>query len=307
MENKSIYMSNSGHSIDTSLFKWSLGKLNDPLGYQHYIAQKKDIIPPIIPSESSNIQNILIIRHAEKPQLGLGQLTCKGYNRAEQWGWYFNKHFSHLKSTSDKLKERSGYIFAPNPQQKHVEMHDNLPTHGEYYYLRPLATIEPTAISFGLPINLQFDHEDYAELGWHLLNPKYHSSDCIIAWEHSDAVKLATWLTSEQSIAPGIILKPDADIVIPCWINQNYDMIFKITIDWNKRNVSFCHSKLTTTLGEPSERCSFDPTHNPPDPEPSPTPIPKPISPCENSETCNCIPIPQDGKGGQEKCIIGNF
>jgi hypothetical protein len=77
-----------------------------------------------------------VLRHGEKPALGLGQLNCQGLNRALSVAAVIGKQF-----------ERPDAIFAPDPaQSKEDQGHP-------YNYVRPLATIEPTAIAFGLPID----------------------------------------------------------------------------------------------------------------------------------------------------------
>jgi hypothetical protein len=82
------------------------------------------------------VETIVFIRHGEKPDKGLGQLNCKGLNRALA-----------LPSVIAKLFGRPSVIFAPDPSDRKVD--DGEP----YDYVRPLATIEPTAISLGLPVN----------------------------------------------------------------------------------------------------------------------------------------------------------
>src|ERR1700756_4183436 len=79
------------------------------------------------------VETIVLIRHGEKPDQGLGQLNCQGLNRALALPQIIAKTFG-----------RPGAVFAPDPSQ---QMQD----HGvSYDYVRPLATIEPTAIFFGL-------------------------------------------------------------------------------------------------------------------------------------------------------------
>lgn len=121
-----------------------------------------------IPSASlpSGTQTIVCIRHAEKPKGGLGQLTCRGLNRALA-----------LPSVLLGRYGRPQFVFAPNPTQK-VDGHDG------YYYVRPIATIEPTAIVCGLPVNTQFGYREIKGLESELKKPKYQNSLVFIAWEH---------------------------------------------------------------------------------------------------------------------------
>ena len=88
-------------------------------------------------------ETIVFLRHGEKPEKGLGQLSCQGLNRA--------------LAIPDVLLDKfgtPGAIFAPNPSFRKSD-------HGiDYDYIRPLATIEPTAIRVGLPVNVQFSFND---------------------------------------------------------------------------------------------------------------------------------------------------
>jgi hypothetical protein len=95
-------------------------------------------------TSTQTVETIVSIRHAEKPPGGLGQLTCRGLNRA-------------LALPAVLLAKYSSpqFVFAPNPSQK-VDGKD----HDEYFYVRPLATIEPTAIRCGLPVDTQFGFKE---------------------------------------------------------------------------------------------------------------------------------------------------
>src|SRR5436305_74785 len=85
---------------------------------------------------SDTIETIVIMRHAEKPPGGLGQLTCQGLNRAIALPKVLNSKFG-----------KPDFIFAPNPA---VQVNEG-GGKGKFYYVRPLATIEPTAISYSMP------------------------------------------------------------------------------------------------------------------------------------------------------------
>jgi hypothetical protein len=85
-------------------------------------------------SKSASVrETIVFIRHGEKPQKEFGQLSCQGLNRA--------------LALPEVLVSKFGqpdYVFAPAPSRQTTE------TREEYSYVRPLATIEPTAIRLGL-------------------------------------------------------------------------------------------------------------------------------------------------------------
>jgi hypothetical protein len=69
---------------------------------------------------------IVLVRHAEKPEDGLGQLNCQGLNRALALAPVIAKSFG-----------RPDAIYAPNPS------HQKEDAGKPYDYIRPLATIEP--------------------------------------------------------------------------------------------------------------------------------------------------------------------
>ena len=85
---------------------------------------------------SRSEETIVLIRHGEKPVDGLGQLNCQGLNRSLALPRVLLAKFG-----------KPAFIFAPNPTR---QVNDK---GRPYDYVRPLATIEPTAIQLGLPVN----------------------------------------------------------------------------------------------------------------------------------------------------------
>ena len=154
---------------------------------------------------------IVIVRHGEKPKNGLGQLSIIGLKRSLLLPYFFKKYF-----------DGAGYIFAPNPAVKHFENHGDKKW---YCYVRPLATIEPTAITLGLPVNTSFGLDDTEQLVNELLEPKYNNSIIYIAWEHSRIVDIAKELLKKMH---------RADITVPKWHEDNFNMVFVFRIDWSK-------------------------------------------------------------------------
>ena len=145
-------------------------------------------------TDRPTVETLVCIRHGEKPSGGLGQLTCRGLNRA----------LALPKVLLEKYG-RPQFIFAPNPAQKA----DSKTDPAGYYYVRPLATIEPTAIRCGLPVNTQF-----------------------IAWEHSLLDAFAKKLAQDNGVDPA---------QIPAWAGEEYDLIFvfKITTENGRRSLTF--------------------------------------------------------------------
>jgi len=115
------------------------------------------------------VETIVFIRHGEKPEGGLGQLNCQGLNRALALAPIIAKSFG-----------RPDAIFAPNPSRPKEDA-------GRLYdYVRPLATIEPTAIWFGLPVDVSLDFQDKEGLQAALENRRVpdHNVFVFVAWEH---------------------------------------------------------------------------------------------------------------------------
>jgi hypothetical protein len=161
----------------------------------------------------ASVETIVLIRHAEKPRGGLGQLTVRGLNRALA-----------LPSVLLPRYGKPDFMFAPNPTQK-VDA-------GQYYYVRPLTTIEPTAIRCELPVNTQFGFREIAGLEDELKKPKYRSAMIFIAWEHALEDDFAKHLVKDNGGDPK---------QVPDWSNSDYDTIFlfKITRAAGTNSVAF--------------------------------------------------------------------
>jgi hypothetical protein len=165
---------------------------------------------------AQTVETLICIRHGEKPPGSLGQLSCRGLNRA--------------LALPDVLLKKFGkpqFIFAPNPTQKI----DGVPG---YYYVRPLMTIEPTAIRCGLPINTGFGYLEINGLERELQKPPYQNATVFIAWEHNlldiftkDVVKANSGNAAD----------------VPAWSGKDYDSIFVIKI---ARSAG--HSSVTFTI-----------------------------------------------------------
>lgn len=162
------------------------------------------VSPAGIPGRS--VETIVCIRHGEKPHGGLGQLTCRGLNRA--------------LALPKVLFEKFGspqFIFAPDPTQKV----DSKTNQAGYYYVRPLATIEPTAIRCGLPVNTQFGYLEIKGLEGELQKTEYQNATIFVAWEHGLLDKFSKNLVRDNGQDPG---------QVPIWPSDEYDMIFVFKI-----------------------------------------------------------------------------
>jgi hypothetical protein len=155
-------------------------------------------------AEAPVAETIVLVRHGEKPDQGLGQLDCQGLNRALA-----------LPAVIGKLFGKPDAIVAPNPAQSKED-------HGQpYNYVRPLATIEPTAIVFGLPVDASIGVADLDVLRQKLESPVYRGALVVVAWEHVDIAKLARRLVSDHGGDPAIV---------PDWQGDDFDSIYVVRL-----------------------------------------------------------------------------
>jgi hypothetical protein len=167
-------------------------------------------------TSAQTVETIVSFRHAEKPPAGLGQLTCRGLNRA-------------LALPAVLLAKYGApqFVFAPNPTQK-VDGKD----HDEYFYVRPLTTIEPTAIRCGLPVNTQFGYLEIKGLETELQKPEYQGATVFVAWEHYQL----------DDFVKDLVKSHGGDAAeVPAWPHDDFDSIFvvKITRSEGRESVHF--------------------------------------------------------------------
>lgn len=144
-------------------------------------------------------ETIVMFRHGEKAPGGLGQLTCQGLNRA--------------LALPNVLLPRYGtpdFLFAPNPAEQVSEG-------GLYSYVRPLGTLEPTAIRVGRPVNTQLGFRQIVELQKLLTQPEYAKSLIFVAWEHGYLRDFARQFLQSYGENPGVV----AD-----WPQDDFDTIY---------------------------------------------------------------------------------
>lgn len=165
---------------------------------------------------ATTTETIVFMRHGEKPSGGYGQLTCQGLQRA-----------LHLPDVLIGQFGKPQYIFAPNPTPKVTD------PAGSFYYVRPLATIEPTAIRLGLPVNAHYGYTDITSLQNALLGSGYASSTVFVAWEHLYLVKAV------QNILNAL----HAGVTVPAWPSGDYDSLYvvKITNTNGVKTATFHH------------------------------------------------------------------
>lgn len=153
----------------------------------------------------NNILTVVLLRHGEKPNMGLGNLDCQGLNRAVA-----------LPSVLFQKFGKPHYIFAPNPNVKIYE--GGL----SFNYIRPLITIAPTAIKNELSVDTTYAYDEYENLNNKLKNAAYANSTVFIAWEHAKLVELAKLLMKTYKGNPN---------KIPDWSDNDYDTLFVFKIE----------------------------------------------------------------------------
>lgn len=174
---------------------------------------------------STQAETIVFIRHAEKPDAGLGQLSCQGLNRALKLPAFFAKAFPKIDA-----------IFAPDPSAAKPDKGVN------YDYVRPLTTIEPTAIARGLPVNAEIGFADIPGLEKAVTSPQFDDATVVVAWEH----KIIDVFARDLLAAHGGDFK-----AVPDWRDADYDGVYVLTL--TPTSASF--ARLTEGLDGQSEAC----------------------------------------------------
>lgn len=125
--------------------------------------------------------NILLVRHAEKPDSGTG-LSPAGQARAQAYVAYFQNY----AIGGDVLELR--YVFAAADSDK---------SH------RPRLTVEPLAQALGLKIDDRHADQDYAKVADDLLtHDKYDGSNVLVCWHHGEILDLASALGASAGTLP---------------------------------------------------------------------------------------------------------
>jgi hypothetical protein len=177
-------------------------------------------------------QTLVFLRHAEKPAEGLGQLNCQGLNRAIDLATLLPEKFG-----------KANYVFAANPTRNVEEGElDN-----SYSYLRPLMTINPSAIKLGLPVNISFSANDTSDLAEELLQDKYHNSVIYTAWSHGYLPELLNKVAGE---AVG-----EKQIITDDWASSDYDSLYVLTLTWRNGKASLVSHSYKQGLDNGSQVC----------------------------------------------------
>ena len=156
-------------------------------------------------------QTIVFFRHAEKPSAGLGQLTCQGLNRALA-----------LPAVLASKFDTPDYLYAPDPN---VKISDPA---GSFYYVRPIATIEPTAIRAGRSINTKYGYTDVAGLQTLLITATKANTTIFVAWEHTYLVKAVQ----------NIMKQYGGGATVPAWTTGDYDSLYVLHVNYTSSAIT---------------------------------------------------------------------
>jgi hypothetical protein len=169
----------------------SLGESPEQLGLQ---------TPP-----ATVVETIIFLRHGEKPDKEIGQLNCRGLNRALALPRVLISKFG-----------RPDFLFAPATTRLSKLGGGVGPN-----YLRPLATIEPTAIQLGMPVDTDFGYSNIDGLQSELTQQKYQKALIFVVWEHHELAKLVRQLVSEFHGDP---------CQVPDWQAKDFDSLYIVRI-----------------------------------------------------------------------------
>jgi hypothetical protein len=150
-------------------------------------------------------ETIVFFRHGEKPSGGLGQLTCQGLNRA--------------LALPDVLLAKFGrpdYLYAPNPATKISD------PAGSFFYVRPLATIEPVAIRSGRSVNTNYGYNDINGLRQILVRSSKANATIFVSWEHAYLVRIVQSIISAYGNGQ----------TVPAWTSGDYDSLYIVRISY---------------------------------------------------------------------------
>lgn len=166
-------------------------------------------------------QTIVFFRHGEKPAGGLGQLTCQGLNRALA-----------LPSVLIGRYGQPDYLYAPDPAVKMAEGSDT------YYYVRPLATLEPTAIRAGKSVNTHYGYNEINRLESLLIRRSKATTTIFVSWEHAYLVK----------VVQNIMNHYGGGVAVPAWTFGDYDSLYVVHVNYTASGISAAFERDSENL-----------------------------------------------------------
>jgi hypothetical protein len=177
----------------------------------------------------STTETIVMLRHGEKPRAGLGQLSCQGLNRALA-----------LPAMLAHAFARPDAIYAPNPGERKSD------SGADFNYIRPLATIEPTAIALGMPVDSSIGFSQLDRLQQALEAPVRRGATVLVAWEHHALVTLAGTLLVAHGGNSG---------TVPDWPSDDFDRIYVIRLHWSGDRATATFEQRAEGLDGRSKAC----------------------------------------------------
>ena len=188
------------------------------------------ILVALVSAEIRAEETIVFLRHGEKPSGGYGQLTCQGFNRSLALPLVLTSRFG-----------RPNVIYAPSPA---VKVSDSA---GSFYYVRPLATIEPTAIKLGMPVNTKYGYNAIASLQTALISTGYADSTIFVAWEHLQLVKLVQNIMNAYG----------GGVTVPAWASTDYDSLYVVRVNYVGGTVNAQFTRETEGLNGQPTACPY--------------------------------------------------
>ena len=149
--------------------------------------------------------NILMIRHAERPDKGAG-LSVAGQARAQAYIIYFQNYLVNNKHLS------INYLFASADSAESI---------------RPRLTVEPLAVALKLKVNGKHAYTDYNVVKDRIMNkPKYNNSNILICWHHEEILNFARELGAEAKSLP-----PTSNWPSVAWPEDVYGWVLQLCFD----------------------------------------------------------------------------
>ncbi|MGI9282613.1 MAG: hypothetical protein ACR2PX_23705 [Endozoicomonas sp.] len=134
------------------------------------------------------------------------------------------------------------FLFAPKPSDRVYERHGD---QKHYDYIRPLATIEPTAVRLGLPVNVEFGYKKVRALATEVTKTKYHHSTLYIVWEHTEILRFVKEL--QKQFGNRYLLQD--------WGNEEYNRVLVVKINWDQQPPDMELKEQELSINNLSDRC----------------------------------------------------
>src|SRR6185436_19258255 len=111
--------------------------------------------------------------------------------------------------------------YAPNPTVKIAD------PAGSFYYVRPLAALEPVAIRAGISVNTNYGYNNVSGLQSVLINAAKASAIVFVPWEHTYLVKIV------QSIMNAY----GGGAAVPAWVPGDYDRLYVVHVTYTASGI----------------------------------------------------------------------